>query len=174
WRDPGVLCNPNGADPGMSSQAMTTPARHDLQRVFGNDVKWFAVAAGGNGSFQFLLFRDRLGLLSRGKVEELDRVPAEKIPAGRALRNRFLDRADSADKPKVGRSQQALIFFPAKMQGAEFPRRDFDVAFTNNLERQIEIESGDRAAIIPLDAEAQIAGQDCDWWVERFGVSALD
>ncbi len=96
---------------------MTTPARHDLQRVVGNDVEWIAVAAGGNGSFQFLFFRDRLGLLSRGKVEELDRVPAEKISAGRALRDRFLDRADSADKPKVGHSQQALIFFSRENAG---------------------------------------------------------
>src|ERR1700730_3289140 len=57
WRDPRILRNPNGADPGISSQAMTTPARHDLQRVVGNDVEWIALAAGGNGSFQFLFFR---------------------------------------------------------------------------------------------------------------------
>ena len=65
-------------------------------------------------------------------------------------------------------------FFPRENAGRGISRRHFDVAVTNNLERQIEIESGDRAAIIPFGAEAQLPGQDCNCWIERFGLSALD
>src|SRR5205823_11876631 len=139
-------------------------------RIGGNDIEWIAIAAGGNGSLQFLL---RLGLGLRGKFNELDRVPAEKIAAGRTLGNRFFDRTDTADKPKVGHGKKGIVIFSAKMQRTEFSRRHFDLAFTNNLERQIEIESGNRATVFPFGAEAQIPGQDGNWGIKSFRVSAF-
>jgi len=66
---------------------MTTPARTICSAFVENDVEWIAVAAAGNGGFQFPFFGDRFGLGWRGRFNELDRVPAEKIAAGRALRN---------------------------------------------------------------------------------------
>src|SRR5438105_398715 len=61
--DPSILRNPNGTDPRIPSQAATTPTRHDLQRVCGNDIERVAVAAGGKGRFKSLLFRSGLGLV---------------------------------------------------------------------------------------------------------------
>src|SRR5947199_9417455 len=120
---------------------MTAPACHDLQRIGGNDIERIPIAAGGNGSFQFLFFR-RLGLVLRRKFNELNRVPAEKIAAGRALRDRFFDRPDTADTPTVGHGKNAIVFLSAKMQRTECSRRPFDLAFTNTPKRQIEIEPG--------------------------------
>src|SRR5437762_1211596 len=101
------------------------------------------------------------------------RVPAEKSAAGRPLGNRFWDRADTADEPKVGHGKKAIVYSPAKMQHAKFPRRHFDLAFTNNLERQNEIESGNRATVFPFGAEAQIPGQDGNWGIKSFRISAF-
>ena len=151
---------------------MTAPACHDLQRIGGNDIERIPIAAGGNGSFQFLFFR-RLGLVLRRRFNELDRVPAEKIAAGRALGDRFFDLPDTADKPKVGHGKKAIVFLSAKMQRVELSRRHFDLAFTNNLERQIEIESGNGATVFPFGAEAQIPGQDGNWGIKSFRISAF-
>src|SRR5438132_12639217 len=98
---------------------MTAPACHDLQRIGGNDIERIPIAAGGNGSFQFLFFR-RLGLVLRRKFNELDRVPAEKIAAGRALGNRFFDRADTANETKVGHGKKANVLFSVNMKSCNF------------------------------------------------------
>src|SRR5438067_11612881 len=46
------------------------------------------------------------------------------------------------------------------MEGAEFSRRHLNLAFTDNFERQVEVESGDGATVIAFRAEVQITGQD--------------
>src|SRR5207237_8741992 len=120
---------------------MTAPAGHDLQRIGGNDIERIPIAAGGNGSFQFLFFR-RLGLVLRRKFNELDRAPAEKIAAGRALGDRFFDRPDTADKPKVGQGKKAIVFLSPKRQRVEFSRRHFALAVTTSLEPKVQLWSG--------------------------------
>lgn len=57
------------------------------------------------------------------------------------------------------------------MQGVEFSRRHFDFAFTDNFERQVKIESGDCATIIPLRPEVQITRQYCCRWIKSLGLA---
>src|SRR5205823_7873279 len=95
------------------------------------------------------------------QCSELDAVAAKKIATRSPLGDHLFDRADAAAKPEIGDGEQAVIFFSVKMEGAEFSRRHFDLAFTDNFERQVEIESGDWSTIIPFRPEGQITGQDC-------------
>src|SRR5205807_10574891 len=57
------------------------------------------------------------------------------------------------------------------MEGAEFSRRHFNLAFTDNFERQVEVESGDGATVIPFRPEVQITGQDCYRRIKSLGLA---
>ena len=103
----------------------------------------------------------RLGPRQRWQFSEFNAVPTKQITTRSSLSDHLFDRANATDKPELGDGEQAVVFFSAKMKGAEFSRRHFDLAFTDNFKRQVEIESGDWATIIPFRPKVQITGQDC-------------
>src|SRR5215467_7090219 len=57
------------------------------------------------------------------------------------------------------------------MEGAEFSRRHFNVAFADNFEGQVEIEAGDWPTIIPFRPEVQITGQNCYRRIKSLGLA---
>src|SRR5207248_4262421 len=57
------------------------------------------------------------------------------------------------------------------MEGAEFSRRHLNLAFTDNFDRQVEVESGDWATVIPFRPDVQITGQDCYRRIKSLGLA---